>query len=110
MPRRKIGDVIVLLPGILGSVLERDGEDVWAPTPGAALRALWTLGRSMRDLRLDSDPVDRDDLGDGVVATRLVPDLHLIPGLWKIDGYSRLSAYLQREFACTRADFPRGPI
>lgn len=25
-----MGDVVVLLPGILGSVLERDGRDVWA--------------------------------------------------------------------------------
>jgi hypothetical protein len=98
MGRHRIGDVIVLLPGILGSVLQRDGRDVWAPTPGAALRALWTLGRSMRDLRLDSDPLDRDDLGDGVVATRLVPDVHVIPGLWGIDGYSAISAMITGTF------------
>ena len=98
MGRHRMGDVIVLLPGILGSVLQRDGEDVWAPTPGAALRALWTLGRSMRDLRLDSDPPDRDDLGDGVVATRLVPDVHVIPGLWGIDGYSAISAMIVGTF------------
>ena len=31
-----VRDVVVLLPGILGSVLERDGEEVWALSPGAA--------------------------------------------------------------------------
>ena len=31
----------------------------------------------------------------------MIPDLHLIPGLWKIDGYSKLSGYLQRQFAVT---------
>jgi triacylglycerol esterase/lipase EstA (alpha/beta hydrolase family) len=31
----------------------------------------------------------------------MIPDLHLIPGLWKIDGYSKMSHYLQRQFAVT---------
>jgi pimeloyl-ACP methyl ester carboxylesterase len=92
-----MGDVVVLLPGILGSVLERDGKEVWAPTPGAALRALWSLGRSLTGLRLDSDPLDVDDV-DGVVATRLMPDVHIIPGLWGIDGYSSISAMITGTF------------
>ena len=33
MPRKQMGDVIVMLPGITGSVLQKDGKDVWAPTP-----------------------------------------------------------------------------
>jgi len=59
---------------------------------------LWTLGGSLRDLRLESDPPDRDDLGDGVVATRLMPDVHVIPGLWGIDGYSAISAMIVSTF------------
>ena len=47
MAKQPMGDVVVLLPGILGSVLARDGKDVWAPSPGAIGRALWTLGRSV---------------------------------------------------------------
>ena len=97
MTRQRLGDVVVLLPGILGSVLERDGKEVWAPTPGAALRALWTLGRSIAGLRLDDDPIDEDDL-DGVVATRLMPDVHIVPGLWGIDGYSAISAMITSTF------------
>jgi pimeloyl-ACP methyl ester carboxylesterase len=91
-------DVIVLLPGILGSVLTRDGKEVWAPTPGAAWRALWSLGRSIRDLELHRDPVDDDQLGDGVEATRLVPDLHLIPGFWSIAGYSGIRKMILESF------------
>ena len=35
MAKEPLGDVVVLLPGILGSVLTRDGKDVWAPSAGA---------------------------------------------------------------------------
>ena len=44
MAKQPMGDVVVLLPGILGSVLTRDGKDVWAPSLGAVARGLWTLG------------------------------------------------------------------
>ena len=85
-----MGDVVVLLPGILGSVLERDGRDVWAMSPGAAWRALMSLGHSVTDLELHGDDPSVDDLGDGVTARRLQPDLHLVPGFWSIDGYSHI--------------------
>ena len=92
-----MADVVVLLPGITGSVLrDSAGRDVWAPTAGAAARALVTLGRSITDLELCDGDAD-----DGVTAPLMVPDLHLIPGLWKIDGYSKLSRYVQQEFAVT---------
>jgi CHAT domain/Lecithin:cholesterol acyltransferase len=94
---RPMADVVVLLPGITGSVLrDSRGRDVWAPTAGTAARALVTLGRSITDLELRDGDAD-----DGVTAPLMVPDLHLIPGLWKIDGYSKLSGYLQRQFAVT---------
>ncbi|MET0145583.1 MAG: hypothetical protein ABW328_12480 [Ilumatobacteraceae bacterium] len=98
MAKEPMGDVIVLLPGILGSVLERDGEEVWAPSPGAIGRALWSLGRSVTTLALDGDPWETDDLGDGVVATRLMPGIHIVPGLWGIDIYSGISAMIREHF------------
>lgn len=98
MPRKQMGDVIVMLPGITGSVLQRDGKDVWAPTAGGVINALLTLGKDVKHLALKDDPPDVDDLGDGVVATRVMPDIHLIPGLWKIDGYSKLKGYVLKTF------------
>jgi pimeloyl-ACP methyl ester carboxylesterase len=98
MAKEPMGDVVVLLPGILGSVLARDGKDVWAPSPGAIGRALWTLGRSVRSLALDGDPWEQDDLGDGVVATRVMPDVHIVPGLWGIDGYTAISRLIRDHF------------
>jgi pimeloyl-ACP methyl ester carboxylesterase len=103
MAKEPMGDVVVLLPGILGSALARDGKEVWAPSPGAIGRALWTLGRSVRSLTLEEDPWEQDDLGDGVTATRLMPDIHIIPGLWGIDGYTAISRLI-----CDRFDVVPG--
>jgi pimeloyl-ACP methyl ester carboxylesterase len=105
-----MGDVVVLLPGILGSVLERDGRDVWAMSPGAAWRALVSLGDSVTDLELHDDDPAVDDLGDGVTAPRMQPDLHLIPGLWSIDGYSHIRSSIFATFDMVEGqnwfDFP----
>jgi pimeloyl-ACP methyl ester carboxylesterase len=91
-------DVVVLLPGITGSVLRKDGKDVWAFSGGAAIRALLSLGGSIKDLELHGDDPDADDLGDGVTADRVMPDIHLIPGLWKIDGYGKIVESIRQSF------------
>lgn len=102
MPKRPMSDVIVMLPGITGSVLSRDGKDVWAVSGGAALRAVLSLGRNIKQLELADDPPDVEDLGDGVTAPRLMPDIHLIPGLWKIDGYSKIETALFASYELER--------
>ena len=101
MPRKAMRDVIVLLPGITGSVLQRNGRDVWAVSGSSALNALLTLGDSIRELALEEDPPDVDDLGDGVTATRVIHDIHLIPGLWKIDGYTKVVERVKATFDVT---------
>jgi pimeloyl-ACP methyl ester carboxylesterase len=85
-------DMVVLVPGIAGSVLRKDGRDLWSMTRGATY-ALLTLERCMTDVRLDSDVDD-----DGVTPSRVIPDLHLIPGLWKINGYAKVIATLLANF------------
>jgi pimeloyl-ACP methyl ester carboxylesterase len=92
---------MVLLPGITGSVLQKDGSDVWALSGSGIAKALGTLGGSIDSLLLEGDDPDSDDLGDGVTAPRLIGDTHLIPGLWKIDGYTKVSQAIQSEFDVT---------
>lgn len=110
MARKKFGDVVVLLPGITGSVLAKDGKDVWAVSPGAAFQALLSLGHSLKDLQLRGDDPAAPVLGDGVTAPRLVSDVHLIPGFWKIDGYSGIYERLSRDLTVDKGrnwfDFP----
>jgi hypothetical protein len=79
----------------MGSILQRGQRDVWALSGGALIDSLKTLGRSVRDLQLPADEATHEDLGDGVAATAIFPDTHLIPGFWKIDGYSRVSEMLR---------------
>ena len=35
---------------------------------------------------------------DGITATSVIRDVHLIPGLWKIDGYTKLVRHIEERF------------
>jgi pimeloyl-ACP methyl ester carboxylesterase len=99
MAKRRLRDVVVLLPGITGSVLQKDGQDVWAVSGAAAWGALRTLGGALRGLTLGEDDPDADDLGDGITAPRLISAPHLVPGLEKIDGYTAVARMIADGFA-----------
>jgi pimeloyl-ACP methyl ester carboxylesterase len=95
-------DLVIVLPGISGSVLSKDGKEVSGASTAAIWQAVTSSGDSIRSLAINGvDDPSLDDLGDGVKATGLVQDLHVIPGLWKIDGYTglvnRLRSSLQLE-------------
>ena len=98
MPKIPVPDVVVLLPGITGSVLEKDGKEIWAPSAGTLLRTVITFGKTLKHLEVEDDDWEQDDLGDGVRATRLMPDVHLLPGLWKVDGYDEMTRFLLTHF------------
>lgn len=95
-------DVVICLPGITGSVLKKDGKDVWNVSGGAVINALKTLGRNLQDIKLEDDPPDVDDLGDGITAPEVIRDVHLIPGFWKIDGYTKMLRHIEETFDVTR--------
>jgi len=42
-------DLVVVLPGIMGSTLEKDNKLVWAPSAGSVLQAVTSLGRRTPD-------------------------------------------------------------
>jgi hypothetical protein len=90
-------DLIVVIPGILGSVLEREGKEVWGLSREAMIGNLLSLGRNSQQLALPQGIGDQEP-HDGVSATRLMPDLHLLPGLWAIDGYGKLVKGLKARF------------
>jgi pimeloyl-ACP methyl ester carboxylesterase len=96
-----VRDVVVVVPGIMGSELV-DAEDnpVWSVSAGALVHAIRTLGKSLRDLQLpdrigDEAPTDPKRK---IRATKLLDSLHVIPGLWSpITGYDGLLGFLRSQ-------------
>lgn len=101
--RARVTDLVVVLPGIMGSSLAAaDGTPLWDLSAGALGRALRTFGRSVKGLRLPGDLGD-DHPGDGVVPAGVMPDVHGIPGIWRgVDGYTGLLDWLERSFTLSR--------
>ncbi len=95
--RQPMSDVLVVIPGIAGSVLESSGKEIWGISGQAIFGNLLSLGRNVKQLNLPKDIGDNEP-NDGIRATRLMPDLHLLPGLWTIDGYNRLIKFLKDRF------------
>ncbi|HQA26269.1 MAG TPA: hypothetical protein PK893_08945 [Candidatus Competibacteraceae bacterium] len=93
-----IQDLIVVLPGILGSTLAKDGKLIWAPSAGAVLRAITTMGRDIKAMELP-EGIGDEHPGDGVRPVGLMPDLHVLPGLWSANiGYDTLLRWLRSKF------------
>jgi hypothetical protein len=102
-------DMIVILPGILGSVLQKDGKDLWATSGQAIWQVLTKSGETLRNLKLIQDDPEADSLGDGIRATALIQDTHLVPGLWKIDGYTKTARLITDNFNVTLGDIYNDP-
>ncbi|MGB3759284.1 MAG: lecithin--cholesterol acyltransferase [Rivularia sp. (in: cyanobacteria)] len=94
----KMRDMIVILPGITGSVLQKDGKDIWAVSGQAFWQILTSLGDSIQQLKLTQDDPEAESLEDGIKAVRIARDTHLIPGLIKVDGYTKTSRLITDNF------------
>ncbi|MEM7714359.1 MAG: lecithin--cholesterol acyltransferase [Cyanobacteria bacterium P01_A01_bin.68] len=94
----KMRDMIVILPGITGSVLQKDGKDIWAVSGQAFSQILTSMGDSIQQLKLIDDDPEAESLGDGIKAVRIARDTHLIPGLIKVDGYTKTSRLITDNF------------
>jgi hypothetical protein len=80
-------DLVVVLPGIMGSTLgvrttDREPRDnlVWAPTAGAVWKNL-TGAHRIQDYALP-DGIGDEPPSDGIEPVGLMPDVHAIPGIW----------------------------
>jgi hypothetical protein len=98
--------LVIVLPGITGSVLEQHGREAWSFSVGAGWQALRTRGESINALALDGDDPDVDDLGDGVRAVRIVHRAHSLPGLHKNLGYGPLLSALRERLGAEVIEFP----
>jgi pimeloyl-ACP methyl ester carboxylesterase len=97
-------DLVVVLPGITGSTLGVRGDDgspasenlIWAPSAGAVWKLL-TGGTSILRKALP-EGIGDDHPGDGVEPVALMPDVHVLPGIWTpIRGYDVLVKSLEAQ-------------
>lgn len=102
-------DLVIILPGILGSVLQKDGKDLWAVSGQAVWQVFNNSEQTLRNLKLAQDDPEAESLGDGVRATALIQDAHLIPGFWKIDGYTKTASLITDNFDVTPGDIYNDP-
>jgi pimeloyl-ACP methyl ester carboxylesterase len=97
----RMRDVVVVLPGITGSVLSRTGGgDVWAFSGSAIWNAAKSLGGSLKkELNVPLHDPRREKPKTGLKAKQLVPNFHGVFGLGKIDGYTDLRRMVTDHFS-----------
>src|SRR4051812_45965400 len=95
MPAKKrLRDIIIVLPGITGSVLESTEGPIWDVGIGAGWRALRSGGGSLEALMLKKPEATQD----AIRATRLMKGPRVVPGLSKLDGYGTLTRAISARF------------
>ncbi|MFO7168114.1 MAG: hypothetical protein DIU80_008795 [Chloroflexota bacterium] len=96
--RRMMRDLIVLLPGIMGSVLEKDGAVIWS-MPKILGPAILSNEAAFAPLYLqdDTDP-ERPVLPDNIRPKSLMYGIHGIHGLALGEGYQQIVAAITSTF------------
>ncbi|PSR16855.1 lecithin--cholesterol acyltransferase [filamentous cyanobacterium CCP3] len=103
-------DMIVILPGITGSILQKDGKDIWAVSGQAVWQLLTKSKSTIESLTLETgDDINSDIAIDGVRAVGIMQDTHLVPGLVKVDGYTRTARMITDNFEVTKGDIYNDP-
>lgn len=92
MPRKRLRDVIFILPGFGGSVLEAENHVVW----DLSVPALWNALRH-RSETLELLTLPEREAG-AISATHVIRTPHLIPGLAKSKGYKELTDAIRARF------------
>ena len=104
-------DMVIILPGITGTVLQKDATDIWGASKAAFSQILGSRGGVIQQLKLEQEDALKGKeiiegskaedyaYGDGVQAARIVNDAKILAGLVKIlDGYSETSKLITDNF------------
>jgi pimeloyl-ACP methyl ester carboxylesterase len=97
--KTQVPHLLVVIPGIGGSALRKDGEDLFRLSAPVAWRLLRSRGRSLDELVPD-DPalLDDPDFDDGVEPAGLIELPASLPGLARLTGYGGLRATLHERY------------
>ncbi|MFF5297530.1 esterase/lipase family protein [Paractinoplanes globisporus] len=92
-----VTDLVVVVPGILGSSLTKDGAEVWGTGLRRLLTNVATFGRVVKKGLAIPAGTDPDDPRDGVRASGLITGFTVIPGLLGTDFYDSLKKNLRKD-------------
>ena len=106
--KHQLDDLVVVLPGIMGSTLrDRNGAEVWGTSLGSIVKGVLTRGKAIKRLELP-DGIGDEPAPDGVVAAALMPDIHVIPGIWSVSiGYEAMVRWFRDTFDVVEDDAAR---
>lgn len=96
--------LVIFLPGIMGSVLQKDGKDLWAVSNQAIGKLALSLGQRANELYLYDHDLERDQLDDGIRATRLIEEIYDIPNFIKGSGYRIVQERLHQRFELAQGE------
>ena len=85
-----MADMVVVVPGLMGSVLEKDGQPVWGQSRLGYLAMILHGGAQQQQLVLRNDKPEAGPLDDGVRAVDLLDNYVIVPGFVSTPGYSKL--------------------
>ena len=97
MKTQQLRDIVIVLPGIMGSVLRKGETDIWAATWGAFYRGIaW---RGLADQLVFDESDEAGGKGDDRVRpTGLVSLPSIFPRFWKTDGYTAIREMIASRF------------
>jgi Lecithin:cholesterol acyltransferase len=102
--KTELRDLVIILPGIAGSVLQKDNRDIWNFSGQSIWQLIQTHGNSLNQLKLEEN-TPSEGFDDGIVATSLVRGAHIIPGLEKfLSGYHITSQIIKANFELTEGN------
>jgi len=95
---RLTDDIVILIPGIMGSILKRGSDVVWGPNADAVWQVLKSGNLDLEFLR---PSLSETTTSSSVKATGLFESTTLIPGFWKLDGYTETRKVLIEQLGLT---------
>jgi len=95
--RAKFGDLVIIVPGILGSKLAHNGVPLWGDSR-TFLQWARRHGADFGHLSVGADDPTLDDLGDGIVPDGLLDGFVVAGRFVKVGGYGALVRALEKRF------------
>lgn len=97
--RAKFGDLVIIVPGILGSRLLHNGVPMWGDESSTFLQWVRTHTADLGHLSVGGDDPSLDDLGDGIAPDGLIENVLVVGRFVTVGGYGTLRRALEKELS-----------